>query len=407
MNSNNIVRKKLDNGINVVACSMPQAGSVTFELLVGAGPRHEEGYTPGISHFLEHLLFEGTREYPTAEELNRAIEISGLSSYAYTTHEYMALRMNALPASVDEAVKFLHEITFNSLMTDSSIESEKSIVSQELRQYLDIPDNYIWDLLLKQAWGDHVLANNIIGTYESIESMAREELIEFLDTIFAGNNMTLVICGRIDPEYAFNLTEKYFSELKSGTKPKAAAPPANQAGDIKSVNKDYSQGYISVGYPLDIGESDSERYTLMVLQDMIGRKIFYKLVYELSTAYSAYCINLALADRSLLAVNAAVEVENTDQSLNEILDIIDNIPFDEVQLEESKIAVKKEFAFNLVGPEQYAQFIAHNEFYGHKLKDFNEPIKSIEKVSLDDIERIKHNNLKKLPKVLLGPDAYF
>ena len=195
--------ENLPNGVRIVTEEIPNVRSVAIGLWIGAGTRDESEDNRGISHFIEHMLFKGTRKR-SAKELAEALEAVGGQLNAFTTKEYTCYYAKILDEDFDLAVDVLSDMYFNSRFEPKEIDKEKKVVIEEIKMYEDSPDELIHDVFTQTIWRDHPLGQPILGTSKSIEEMSRDKVLSFLERNYTPQNLVVAVAGKIDHRRAYD-----------------------------------------------------------------------------------------------------------------------------------------------------------------------------------------------------------
>ena len=183
-----VTREVLDNGLRLITEAMPHVRSVTIGVWLMRGSRHESDARAGIAHFVEHMLFKGTKNR-TAKEIAESIEGRGGSLNAFTDKEATCYYCRVLADDVVNGIDVLSDMMLNSLFDAEELEREESVVLEEINRSEDEPGDHVHELHLANRWGDHPLGKPIIGTKESVSSFRREHLLSYIDRRYRGENI--------------------------------------------------------------------------------------------------------------------------------------------------------------------------------------------------------------------------
>src|SRR5690625_488617 len=200
------------NGLRIVLESVPTVRSVTIGIWVRTGSRQETEQNNGISHFLEHMLFKGTKNR-TSQQIAEAFDSIGGQVNAFTSKEYTCLYARVLDTYKEHALDILTDMLFHSKFSEEDLEREKKVVLEELKMYEDAPDDHVHDLLAKASFSSHPLGKPIIGGEKQIQSFTKEMLIDYMDTYYRPNNIVVSIAGNVEPSFIHTI-EQFFSPLQ-------------------------------------------------------------------------------------------------------------------------------------------------------------------------------------------------
>ena len=187
---------RLQNGLTVATAEMPHMASVSLGLWVGVGGRHEPKELSGISHFIEHMLFKGTRKR-SAEEISQAVEGIGGYLNAFTEEENTCFYAKACADRFDDLLGVLTDMFLNSVFDPQELNKERDVIKEELAMYLDQPHQHVQELLNETLWPDHPLGRSLTGTVETIESLSRRQMIHYQDENYIAATTLVVAAGNI------------------------------------------------------------------------------------------------------------------------------------------------------------------------------------------------------------------
>ena len=201
----------LKNGLTLITVPMPHLDSVTTLVAVGAGSRYETKKINGISHFLEHMFFKGSRKYPSAEKIQTLLDGIGAINNAFTGKEYTGYWIKSSSKHLDLALDLLSSMMTESLLLEEEIEKEKGVIIEEMRMIKDDPARYIWTLYEMFHFGDQPLGWDISGSEENVKSLTRQDFVNYVKSMYSPNNMSLVFAGNF-PKNIREKAEKYLEK---------------------------------------------------------------------------------------------------------------------------------------------------------------------------------------------------
>ena len=205
---------KLKNGLRIVVEEMPYMKSVAIVFGVGIGSKYEDKKYQGISHFIEHMLFKGTKKRKDTLKISQVIEGIGgeinASTSKETTHLYAKIPKEQFKIAFD----VLADIILNSLIREEDLHKEKSVIIEEIRKYQDMPEELVEILLDKVMWKEHPLGRSILGNEKSVTNLRREDLLRHINEFYRPNNLVISVAGNIKTEEVVLQTKKYFEKIK-------------------------------------------------------------------------------------------------------------------------------------------------------------------------------------------------
>ncbi|MGC8782785.1 MAG: M16 family metallopeptidase [Armatimonadota bacterium] len=285
----------LPNGLRVVCEPMPSARSVAVGVYIGTGSRDERSSEYGVSHFIEHILFKGTLR---RDALDIVREIEGRGGYmnAETDKEYTAFYARVLPEDLSVALDVLSDMLLSPRLHPEDIEREKRVVLEELRELIDYPEEYVYDLFAQTLWSRHPLAHPVIGTAPTILALDRSHIRSVMDERYVAPNTVVSVAGQVDTEQLLPLVEQYFGNMPA-TRPNTKLRPARATARKRLLRHPTQQVHFclgTAGYNL----YDERKYMLVVLDTLLGgnmsSRLFQEvrekrgLVYHIGTTAMAY-----------------------------------------------------------------------------------------------------------------------
>src|ERR1035437_4384940 len=208
-------RKVLKNGLRVITIPMPSFESATAMVMVGAGSRYETPKNTGISHFLEHMAFKGTTKRPSAMDIASLIDGVGGECNAFTSKEITGYYVKAAASNIDLCLDVLSDMLQHSKFDQGEIDKEKGVILEEKNLYEDTPSRHIGDLYEILLYGDTPLGREIIGTKEVISGVNRQNFVDYMQSLYSANNLTVVVAGGIKTVSVHNQEKHALSVLSA------------------------------------------------------------------------------------------------------------------------------------------------------------------------------------------------
>jgi predicted Zn-dependent peptidase len=316
-----VQRTVLPNGLRILTEAVPAMRSVSVGIWVGVGSRDETPAMGGASHFLEHLLFKGTKRR-SALDISAEIEAVGGETNAFTTKEYTCYYARVLDADLPLAVDVMGDLVTSSVLAESDVETERGVILEEIAMHDDEPDDEVHDLLARALFGDHPLGRQVSGTAETISALTRKQIHGFYRRRYTPPQLVVAAAGNLDHDALVKLVQ--------GT-PLADGPAADPAplrrrsgvtvhgGQIVVRDKDTEQAHLVLG-GRGLGRLDERRFTLGVLNNSLGGGMSSRLFQEIrerrGLAYSVYSYTSQYADAGVLAVYAGCAPGKVDEVLD-------------------------------------------------------------------------------------------
>jgi len=404
----------LKNGLTAILCPMSSVESVVVYVAVGAGPRYETEETAGLAHFLEHMLFEGTKKFTNSKDLAKYIERAGGRSGAWTDKEYVSYNVKVPKQHLELAFSYLSDIFFGSLLEKSAIEKEKRIVMEELSRSRDNPEVDIWDLWFEWVWGkEQPLGRSTLGDKVTIGKITKQKLQGYLDKFYCPSNMAIAVVGNFSYSKAEMWISKYFGSGKAPKTPtfkKARFQGKNVHTRI--VWADIKQAQLILGFFTDVSYHHKDRFSLRLVEDVlsggVSSRLFHKLIYELGIAYFAGAQMSHYNDMGLFCISGGFAPENLETAIKAILFELDKLKRQKItqeELSEAKEKAKAKLHFSLETPDSIAWLYSSQQITEKRILTPDEIIEKINEVRAEDIQRVasKYFTTQNLRLTIKGP----
>ena len=267
----------LENGLRIITVPVKNTKTVTALALVGTGSKYETKNINGISHFLEHMLFKGTKKRPNTLKLIEPLDKIGGEYNAFTSQDYTGYYAKVDSTHLDTALDWVSDIYKNSKLEQEEIDRERGTILQELNMYLDTPQRYVQDLWLELLYGDQPAGWRVIGTKETIQSFNRDDFLDYIKNHYSSKNTIVVLAGNISHEDGVDKVKKYFSNIEN-IDPKGKQEVLEEQNEPKVLvqYKDTDQTHINLGVrTYDIFNPD--KYPLGLLANILGGNMSSRL----------------------------------------------------------------------------------------------------------------------------------
>lgn len=380
----------LDNGLRIVTEYIPYVKSVSIGVWVEAGSRKETLENNGVSHFIEHMLFKGTKNR-TAKEIAESIDNIGGQINAFTSKECTCYYAKVLDSHIDVAVDVLSDMLFNSLFDEDEISKEKSVVYEEIKMYEDSPEDLVHDLLSQTIFNKNSLSLPILGSRESLEKLTRESIINYFESFYIPSNTVISIAGNFNLNDTIKLIEKHFSkwEAKINIADKYEKPIIYHS--ISKKKKDIEQLHFCLGTE-GISQGQDELYALLILNNIFGgsmsSRLFQDIREDKGLVYSIYSYPSSYKDSGIFTIYAALNADNFIKVIDIIMDNISIIKKDYLTEEEiyrSKEQLKGNYILGLESTSSRMTSIGKSELLLGKVISPQEIASKIDKIELEDI----------------------
>ena len=319
-------QSKTSNGINVVTYSMEHLNSITINVIVKVGSRYESEEESGISHFLEHMAFKGTKNR-TATDIAIEFDTIGGHFNAYTSRENTVYYAKVLSQHGKQAMTILADILQNSVFNSDEITKEFSVISQEIAEVKDNPDDLVYEKFYTLAYPNQSLGRSILGSIENIAKFDKYAFTNYMSKHYNANNIVISIAGKINHTNAVHLVEELFSVFSES--PYRNLQSSQYQGGTEIMQKDLEQTTIALGFEGVSYVNLETFYHAQILSIIFGgglsSRLFQKIREELGLAYTIGSFMNSYSDSGIFSVYAATDHNNVENLLNNINNEIDKI----------------------------------------------------------------------------------
>lgn len=382
----------LSNGIVVLTEQVPELQSFSLGFYVLTGARYERKEESGISHFIEHLLFKGTKTR-TAKEISDCIDNEGGNINAYTSRENTVYYVKALSSKLEIAIDVLSDMFLHSTFSEENIEKERNVIIEEIRMYEDSPEDTIHDENIQFALRG-IQSNSISGTPESLEKIGRKEILEYIKEQYVASNVVIAISGRFDEEVLMKELEKKMSALPKSKFRREFDTSYSFARGKKVIRRESQQVHLCVN-SRGVESNSKFRYAAAILSYTLGggmsARLFQKIREEQGLAYSVYSYMASFEECGLFTTYAGTTKEDYPKVLEDIFKEYAAVREQGITAEELQRG-KNQFAsalmFNLENSRGRMSSLANGYLLRGKLEDTDEIIRKINEVSLEDIQEV-------------------
>ena len=403
-----IQKSVLANGVRIITEAMPQVVSSTIGIWVENGSRYEEPAENGVSHFIEHLLFKGTKKR-TAAEIAEAFDRVGGVLNAFTGKEYTCYYAKVLGKDLEMATDVLADIFLESVFDPAEIERERQVVLQEISQAEDTPDDFIHDLFTENYWKGHPLALPIFGSVATVKKIDRDLLTSFMAARYRSSRVFIAAAGQVEHERLTAKCAGLFGVIAGNGKVEKISPPVDRPL-VMNVEKKLEQAHICIGGP-GISTAHPLRYAGFVLNTALGggmsSRLFQEVREKRGRVYSIYSFISSFIDSGYFGVYAGTNPEWVDEVLEVTVAELRKVAHDGLtpaELSRAKSQLQGNMLLGMESTDSRMNRLARNEISFRRDVPLEELSEGIEAVTNDMIVELASTWFKpdKLAMVLLG-----
>jgi len=313
---------RLDNGLTVATAEMPHMASVSVGIWVAVGGRCEAEEVSGISHFIEHLLFKGTRRR-SAREISQAVEGIGGYLNAFTSEEHTCFYSRARYDRFDELLDVLADMFLHSTFDPAEIAKEREVIKEELAMYMDQPQQYVQELMNATLWPGQPMGRSITGTVKTLDGISRRHILDFQRERYTAPATLIAAAGRLTHRQAVRAARGYAAKFHAGARRGFAPATAAQTSPVVALcTKKTEQTQIAFGVRACSRHNES-RHALRLLNAVLGEnmssRLFQTVREDRGLAYSIYSGNSFFDDTGDLVISAGLDLANLEKTLQIIL----------------------------------------------------------------------------------------
>ena len=404
----------LSNNLRVLTVPMPSLESATVTVWVKTGSRNEDKKLQGISHFLEHMAFKGSKKFPSPAAVTGFLDGLGAEYNAGTSHEWTNFYVKVRVGILEKAFEILSEVITKPILDSREIEKEKGTILEEIAMHEDTPMEKIGDVFQETIYPEHPLGWDIAGNQGSVKIIKREDFLKYRQNHYGSNNMLITVDGGISEKKVVDLAGKYFSGLGFVRKPEAKKFTKSQNKmKVKVVSKKTEQAHFILGYPA-YSRTHKDRYGESVLSTILGKgmssRLFDEIRWKRGLAYAVYTSAARFIDTGYLATYEGVDPKNCEEAIKVTLDQIYGLaegkyPIKDKEIRKAKEYIKGRTALALEDTAAVNDFFGERALFHKSIETPEEVLKKIEKVTIDEVVAVAKDIFKpqKINLAIIGP----
>jgi predicted Zn-dependent peptidase len=397
-------RTVLPGGLRVITEALPAVRSVALGIWVGVGSRDEDTSHAGATHYLEHLLFKGTKRR-TALEISSAMDAVGGEMNAFTAKEYTCYYARVLDADLPLAIDILSDMVTSSLITPKDVDAERNVVLEEIAMNEDDPTDTVHEAFTENLFGDTPLGRPILGTVDSINSITRDQINEHYVSRYTPPHLVVAAAGSLDHDVVVELTRRAFGDALSdsaepapprvgGTSGYGSFGPSGAGTGVRLVSREIEQANLVLGCE-GLSRTDDRRFALGVLNAALGggmsSRLFQEVREKRGLAYSVYSFASQHADTGLWGIYVGCLPSKADEVLaictEEVAKVMSG-GLTDAELDRGKGQMRGSIVLGLEDPSSRMSRIGKSELVYPRLEPVDEILASIEAVTHDDIRAV-------------------
>ncbi len=372
---------------------MSHVRSISVGVWIRSGSRLESSAESGISHFIEHMLFKGTRSR-SAEEIARSIDSIGGNLDAFTSKELVSFNTKVLDEHLPQAFDILSDLVLHPAFREEDIEKEKGVILEELKMEIDNPEYLVHEIFCSNFWKGHPLGKSILGTRETIRSFRHDTLANYYQRIYVPSNMVITAAGNLEHGRLIDLVRRSFGSLLASGAAPPSAQPATHARLVMREKKSLEQIHLCLGvpvYPLP----HEKRFICYLLNTMLGggmsSRLFQNIREQQGLAYAVFSELNQYRDSGALMVYAGTSANSAPKVVEAVVKEFRSLKQELVPAEELRRAkdhLKGSLMLGLESTASRMANLARQELFFGRFFSLDELLDSIEVVTAEEIREV-------------------
>ena len=405
---------RLKNGLRVITSELQNLESATITVWVAVGSRYEDKSISGISHFLEHMVFKGSKKRPSAKKISEAIDYFGGEFNASTSKEWTNFYIKAPSKKLDIAFDVLSDMVLNPLLDKKEIEKEKGVICEEIAMYEDMPMMKIEDVFENIIFKGNSMERDIAGTKESVMGIEKEDFVKYRNKHYVRDNILLTVSGGIKRNEVLKLAGKYFTAISEQAQ-KRSTPfiSLQKKPQLNLKSKKNEQAHLIFGF-LGNKRGHEKRFEEVVLDSILGggmsSRLFTELREKRGLSYAVKTLNEHYKETGYFGVYAGVDIKRIDEAIKVIIDQMYGIAGRKYKISEKEFKKAKEYlkghlALSLEDTKTINAFFGLRQLLLNKIETPKEVIEKIDKVKVEDVYQYADSIFKpeRLNLAVIGP----
>ena len=394
-------KKTLKNGLRILVIPVKGSPSVTVMSMIEAGSEYETKDKNGISHFLEHMFFKGTKNRPKSIDISKEFDGMGAEHNAFTSNEVTAYYGKSATKNFEKILSIISDMYLNPTFPMAEMEKEKGVIIEEINMYEDLPQHKVQEVFQELLYGDTPYGWGIAGPKENIKNMKIEDLINYRKTHYVAGKTLVVVAGDVDPTLAFKKIEKSFENISIGkiVKKRKIVETQNKSR-VGIKHKETDQTHLVIGFRA-FSLHDKRMPKLKMLSTILGSgmssRLFQKMREELGICYYIRSGINDLSDHGNFTVSAGVDKSRLDQAIKGILEEIKQIKDKKVgedELKKAKDYYIGRMYLGLESSDSLAGFYGFQEIMRENIKDPKDIEKEINAITAEDVQKLAQQMFK-------------
>lgn len=385
----------LKSGLRIITVPMQDNPSVTVLVMVRAGSKYETKELNGLSHFLEHMAFKGTKRRPNTGDISRELDSIGAQYNAFTSQEYTGYYAKAASMHAAKITDVISDMYLNSIFDPKEIEKEKGVVIEEIRMYKDLPQREVGNVFMELLYGDQPAGWKISGTEEIVKSFTRENLISYYNTHYTAPATTVIVSGSFnEKEMIDQISEAFKDANPQANQPKLAVKEAQTAPAIVTTFKETDQTHLIIGFrtfPINDKRTPIINVLAGILSGGMSSRLFTKMRDQLGICYYVRADNDPYTDHGFFSIAAGLDNTRVEEGIKGILEECRRLKTElvpEAELQKVKDYISGTTTLGLETSDARAEFCGYQDTIKGKVELPEDLIAKIRAVTAEDVQKL-------------------
>ena len=399
---------RLKNGLKIITEEISGARSVSLGFWIRTGSRDEPAKKAGITHFLEHLIFKGTRSR-SVRDIAETFDSIGGDLNAFSSKEYTCLYARVVDHHLDVAVDVLSDLFLHPTLKQADLEAERTVILEEINMHEDAPAELVHDLFNSAVFTGHPLGRRVIGTADSIRATSSEDARDYWQRFYTEPNLIVAAAGSVGHNKLVEQIRASFRRRSSGTNRRRIRRPVVRRRTLV-VEKDTQQAHICYGFE-GLSVKSEDRFTMTIINEVLGggmsSRLWQSIREKYGLVYAVYSFRGQYAETGTMGVYAGTAPDKAEKVLKLIqreINSLANRGITKKELARAKEQLKGSLVLGLEDVTARMNRLGRNALYGTEILSINEMVDRVDRVSLADVARVAGDYLNR-PRVLtvIGP----
>ncbi|MBU0612844.1 insulinase family protein [Patescibacteria group bacterium] len=407
-------KKTFSNGMKGIVAPLKETKTITLLVLVKVGSRYENANVNGVSHFIEHMMFKGTKRRPTTLEISKELDGIGAEFNAFTGKDHTGYYIKANFEKTELVFDILSDALINSQFDLTELNRERKVIEEEINMYRDNPQMHIGSLFEELVYGEKsFLGQQISGPKSVIRNVTRQQMMQFKRSFYKPKNTLVVVAGNISPTKGFNLIQNYFKFPKEAKKVPVFKKSVTKqtCPQIKLEFRKTEQAQLCIGFPAySYFHKDVDALALLniILGGNMSSRLFINIRERQGLCYLVRSSANIYEDVGNMVVQAGLDRKRVKQATRAILKVVQDVKQNGVtdeELTKSKDFLRGKLTIEMEDSESIAGWYGAQQLLKNQTLTIEEKFKSIQKVTLNDIKRVANDIFKTqlINLVIIGP----